>query len=106
VAGGITVWSGIDTIKNPGEDRVRTECLAGDTSCPVYQEGRKRQLRTNVLIGVTAGLGVATGVLAAVGIDWSGGGSEKADTLARSKRGVEPWIAIGDGAAIGARGTF
>jgi hypothetical protein len=104
VAGGVTVWSGIDTVKNPGEARVRNECAQGDVNCPLYQEGRKRQTRTNILIGVTAGLAVGTGVLAAVGIDWGGGAAEADAGSARTK--VEPFIAWGDGAAVGARGTF
>jgi hypothetical protein len=107
VAGGITIWSGLDAVKNPGVDRVKAECAAGDTNCPLYKDGQARQLRTNILIGVTAVLGVGTGVLGAIGIDWGGGSAEKSETEAKA-RGlrVEPWVAIGDGAAVGARGSF
>lgn len=107
VAGGITVWSGLDTVNNPGADRVKAECAAGDTSCPLYKDGQARQLRTNLLIGVTAVLGVGTGILGAIAVDWSGGSKEPVTEEAKRKRiRVEPWVAIGDGATIGARGTF
>ena len=117
VAGGITIWSGIDTKNNPGADAVREKCVGRGTSCPEYQEGRDKQLRTNVLIGVTATLGVATAV---VGIltNWSGGSSEAARPSPR-KRGVaqlrssrpgveiEPWIGFDPSVTLGgARGRF
>lgn len=104
VAGGITIWSGLDTVNNPGADRVKAECVQGDEECSLYKDGRARQARTNVLLGVTATLGVATGVLAVL-VDWSGGKQAPAEE-ARKRIHVEPWIAIGDGAAVGARGTF
>jgi hypothetical protein len=47
---------------------------------------------------------VATGVLAAVGIDWGSGSAEADEGTARTK--IEPFVAWGDGAAVGARGTF
>jgi len=105
VAGGITIWSGIDTVNNPGEERVKAECAPHDEQCPTYLEGRSKQTRTNILIGVTAGLAVATGVLAIVGIDW-GGGSDGGDETAHRAPRVEPWLSFGDGATVGARGTF
>jgi hypothetical protein len=105
VTGGITIWSGLDTVKNPGADRVKSECAQGDTECPLYKDGQSRQLRTNVLIGVTAVLGVGTGVLGAIGIDWGGGSAESSTTEAKAVR-VKPWVTVGDGAVIGARGTF
>jgi hypothetical protein len=104
VAGGITIWSGVDTVNNPGVDRVKAECAPNDETCPTYKTGRAKQLRTNILIGVTATLGVATGVLGAIGINW-GGSKEPTAQDAKGLR-VEPWLAMGDGASIGARGTF
>lgn len=73
--GGVTIWSGVDTMQDPGEDVVRTECRGLGTDCAAYQRGLEKQLRTNVLIGVTAGLGVVTGVVAAF-TDWGGGEEE------------------------------
>jgi hypothetical protein len=104
VAGGITIWSGLDTVNNPGAERVKLECVRGDKECSVYKDGRARQVRTNILIGVTATLGVATGVVGAL-VNWGGGATEATTDEAKGLR-VEPWLAIGDGATVGARGTF
>ena len=64
VAGGVLIWSGIDTINNPGADTVRQQCAATTVAqlnqCALYQQGLASQTRTNVLIGVTAGLGALT----------------------------------------------
>jgi hypothetical protein len=104
---GVTAWSGLDTVKNPGEERVRAECAQNDVECPLYKQGVAKQRRTNVLIGVTAGLGVATGVLAAIGIDWSGGGPKPPTDEARGPGfSFEPGVALGDGAVLFARGRF
>lgn len=70
-AGGATVWSGIDTQNAPGTDAVRRECAGKDESCPAYQEGQDKELRTNVLIGSTIGLGVVTGVIGLFFTQWS-----------------------------------
>ncbi|MBL8609980.1 MAG: hypothetical protein JNL38_21775 [Myxococcales bacterium] len=54
-AGGATVWSGIDTLaQRRAFDDARTQ--------ENLDEGKSRQLRTNVLLAVTGGLVVATGV--------------------------------------------
>jgi hypothetical protein len=60
VAGGVTAWSGYDTLTNPGVDAVRTACVGQGLDCPEYQLGLQKQLRTNVLIGATGGAGLAT----------------------------------------------
>lgn len=64
VAGGVLVWSGIDTLDGVGPYEMRPT-PAG------LADGQSRELRTNVLIGVTAGLGVASVILLAVA-DWDG----------------------------------
>jgi hypothetical protein len=112
VSGGVTIWSGLDTLNNPGEDRVRNECEAGDTNCPLYQQGLDSQLRTNVLIGVTSALGVGTILVGAFATDWSGGAAsatEETRAQRRHRRGlasVEPWLHLDHGATLGARGRF
>lgn len=68
--GGATIWSGIDTINEPGTDRVRQECAGQGETCPLYQEALDKELRTNVLIGATAGAAAVTLVLGIVG-KWS-----------------------------------
>jgi len=110
---GITIWSGLDTQNNPGPGRVRDACNAmPPTDCnSLYDQGRSKQTRTNVLLGVTGGVGIATAVIGAFFTDW-GGGSKSAAPAAEAKvvrRGgfsVEPWVTIGSGASVGALGRF
>jgi tetratricopeptide (TPR) repeat protein len=66
VSGGLLIWSGVDTNAARG-DFEKNPTRAG------YEEGLDKELRTNVLIGVTAGLGVATGLIGIFATDWSGG---------------------------------
>jgi hypothetical protein len=107
VLGGITVWSGIDTVNNPGADKVKAECTNQGSSCPLYQEGLSKQRRTNVLIGVSAGVGVATILVGVLATDWSGGKSEpaKAAKLRRPGVDVTPWASF-DGGGLQAVGRF
>ncbi|HEY8073117.1 MAG TPA: hypothetical protein VIF62_03390 [Labilithrix sp.] len=72
-AGAATIVSGIDTVGNPGSATVREQCAGKDDTCPAYQDGRSAQLRTNILLGVTIGAAVVTGVIALFFTDWSGG---------------------------------
>lgn len=72
-AGAATVVSGIDAQNNPGVDAVRRACAGKDESCPLYQEGKSAELRTNVLLGVTAGAALVTGVVGLFFTDWGGG---------------------------------
>ena len=110
VAGGITIWSGLDTVNNPGADAVKKACAGRGESCPEYQEGLSKQKRTNVLIGVTAGLGAITLVIAAVATDWSGGKSSESAPqgsakLKRRSLDVAPWASL-DGGGLQAFGRF
>lgn len=70
-AGALTIWSGIDTQNSPGVDAVRSECAGKDESCPAYQEGQDKELRTNVALGATIGLAVLTGVVGVFFTQWS-----------------------------------
>jgi len=116
VVGGVSVWSGLDTQNNPGTNKVRDACQSGSPDCQsLYQKGVDKQHRTNILIGATAGLGVATAVIGAFFTDWSGGKKAAPDTeaakarpsrLSRSGFSVEPWFAFGSGASVGALGRF
>lgn len=111
VAAGVSTWSGIDAQNDPGPERVRDACSNDDDDCEsLYQQGQDAELRTNVLWGVTAGVGVVSVLLGAVWTDW-GPPSHPMDTgSARQKRrqmaSVEPWFSFEDGAAVGARGRF
>lgn len=94
---GVTIWSGIDTINNPGTDVVREKCAGLGTDCPEYQEGLDRQLRTNALIGVTAGLGLATVIVGIFFTSWSDGEPPE----------VAPTAWVGpQGGSLGLTGTF
>lgn len=105
VLAGVTVWSGIDTVNNPGADEVRRQCQTED--CSLYQDGLGRQHRTNALLGVTIGVGAATALLGVFATDW---GSKKAapeTALARPRRpvAVAPW-ASAQGGGLAAFGRF
>lgn len=101
VLGGVTVWSGIDTINNPGKDKVQANCI--DTSCGYYQSGRDRQLRTNILIGATGAVGAATAVVGLFLTDWGG---HKEDVQADQATRIRPFIGYSHGPTVGATGRF
>jgi hypothetical protein len=69
---GVTIWSGVDTLTNPGKDAVREACVGQGTDCPEYRRGVGKQIRTNALIGVSAGLGIATVLIGALATDFTG----------------------------------
>ena len=113
VLGGITLWSGLDTQNNPGANKVKDECQAQKTDCmTLYQQGVDKQHRTNILIGTTATLGIATTVIGVLFTNWAGKKTSEpirdAAYAAKLNRGlrIEPWIAIGGGASVGAFGRF
>ena len=69
-AGGVLIWSGVDALDGvPAYEAMPTDERLAD--------GQSRELRTNILIGVTAGLGVATVILMAF-TDWDGDGESSA----------------------------
>lgn len=69
--GGVTIWSGIDTLNDPGKDGVRAACVGLGTDCPEYQRGLEKQNRTNILIGATAGAGFVTLLVGSLLTDFS-----------------------------------
>jgi hypothetical protein len=80
--GGVTLWSGLDVLAehedyDPGAPDAQQR----------YDDGRALELRTNVLIGVTAGAALATVLLAAFA-DWDGGAEE--EELAWNR----PWLSV------------
>lgn len=68
VAAGVTVWSGLDT-QSAADDYKKNPTQEG------LDDGQSLEMRTNVLIGVTAALAVGTGIVGIFLTDW--GGSEK-----------------------------
>lgn len=107
--GGVTVWSGIDTVNNPGADRVKQECgeRMQREDCDLYQEGLSKQRRTNILIGVTAGVGVGTALIGLLLTDWSGGRSspESSAKRLRPRVDVAPYAGF-NGGGLQAIGRF
>ncbi len=75
---GLVIWSGTDTLVA----RAQYDELSKADQRLLYDQGKQKQDRTNVLIGVTAGLGLVTGAVAIFAIDWGAG---------------KPLVAIGPG---------
>ncbi|MEZ4409556.1 MAG: hypothetical protein R3A52_24250 [Polyangiales bacterium] len=89
VAGGVLVWSGLDTLS-------ARDAYAQQPTESGYNDGVGRETRTNVLIGVTAALGVATAVVGVFFTEWGGGRS-----------GASAWVApLPGGAAAGVVRSF
>ena len=87
-AGGTLLWSGLDTVN-------ARKLYPTNPSPQAAEDGRFKQLRTNVLIGVTSGLGALT-LLSAIFTDWHGGASAEGPTVG---------LAVGAG-SITVHGTF
>ena len=68
-----TIVSGVDAQSNPGKDAVLRDCVGQGESCPTYQQGKSAELRTNVLLGATAGVGVLTAVVGIFFTRWTHG---------------------------------
>jgi hypothetical protein len=102
---GVTVWSGLDTVNNPGKDRVKAECANED--CPLYQDGLGKQHRTNALIGVSLGVGAATALIGVLVTDWGGkkAAPEAAAKLPSRRVALTPW-ASAQGGGLSAFGRF
>lgn len=64
VAGGLLIWSGLDTTAG-------VPAYEANPTQEALEAGQQKELRTNVLVGVTALLGVTAGVLALF-TDWDG----------------------------------
>jgi tetratricopeptide (TPR) repeat protein len=110
VVGGVLVWSGIDTLNNPGKAKVSAACAEPrQSNCQaLYDQGRSSQTRTNVLIGATGAVGVATILVGVLATDWSGGkkaSDEKAASRLRPRVDVAPWASL-DGGGLQAVGRF
>lgn len=71
VAGGVLIWSGIDTL-TANDNYVRSADAAPlATVESLYASALDAQLRTNILVGVTGAL-AATAVILAIFTDWDG----------------------------------
>jgi hypothetical protein len=88
--GGAAIWSGIDTLNNPGPEAVRAGCVGLGDSCRLYRQGQMNELRTNVLIGATAVFAVASAVTGLFFTDFSR--PRAARNVGTSFVGVRPWV--------------
>jgi hypothetical protein len=77
---GVTVWSGIDT-SNARSAHDLSPSLEG------FNAGQSKELRTNILLGVTIGVGLTTAVLAVL-TDWSLGGQEEQEQQERQDAAI------------------
>lgn len=64
VSGAILIWSGVDTLDG-------VDAFNAMPTPEAFEAGQDKELRTNVLVGITAGLGLLT-VLFAILADWDG----------------------------------
>jgi hypothetical protein len=107
---GVSTWSGVDTLNNPGKEAVREQCGEERESCSLYQQGKDKELRTNLLWGATAAVGLGTILIGALWTDWGGAADTSSEQTgqrtARRTPSIEPWLVLGNGAALGARGRF
>jgi hypothetical protein len=103
VLGGLTVWSGLDTLKNPGTEKVQLDCAPPNNTvdCPTYKEGLAHQLRTNIFIGATSVVGATTVVLAVL-TKWGGEPAK----VEKKEAFIMPVVGVQDGVSIGAVGRF
>lgn len=69
LGGGLVIWSGADTLYA----RAQYDSLPDADKALTYEQGKFKQDRTNVIIGVTSALAVTTGCLALFAIDWGPG---------------------------------
>ena len=103
VLGGVTTWSGIDTLNNPGTDAIK-RCNA-DPNCnaaPLLDEGTSHERRTNVLIGVTSVVAVTTGVIALFFTNWG----EDSPPAEKKEARIMPVVGVSNGVTLGAVGRF
>jgi len=71
IAGGVSVWSGLDTSKAADEYDNTPESAAEDLKArKKYNEGLKLQQRTNILIGLAGSVAVVAGAMA-IFTNWS-----------------------------------
>ena len=104
---GVTVWSAVDMRGNPGKAKVEADCLDLGSACPTYKDALSSQTRTNVLLGVSAGALVATGVIGVFFTDF-----RKTPAAASAPLGptFTPVVGArpeaGGGLSVGAYGTF
>jgi hypothetical protein len=116
IAAGVYTLLGVPDYKDAAQ--AAEQCIQGTSTaadCPqkigeanrLLDDGKKRELATNVLIGATAVAAIGTGVVAFLLTDWSGG-SEKAQNRATNGPGLTrlELVPVPGGAATVLKGRF
>ena len=95
VAGGLSVWSGLDT-KSTHDDFTAERCASQrSTACDeLASSGKSAETRSNVLFVTTGVLGLATLATAVFFVDYGG----RASTTSTSAKGLRVLPAIGTNA--------
>jgi len=104
VGAGLSVWSFVYAINNPGRQAVVNGCVGQGTGCGLYQTGLSNQTHAYEILGVTAAIGVATGVIGTFFTQWSSTPTATATPTA-TVSGVSIVPLVGPGTA-GVEGTF
>jgi hypothetical protein len=110
--GAVTVWSGVNANRgvNDYEAAVRTANSPGinngasptpaEQAASLLEEGKQKERRTNILIGVTAGMAVSTAVLG-IFTNW------KDESRERSAKRIEAAVGVAhNGGALTLKGRF
>jgi tetratricopeptide (TPR) repeat protein len=120
VSGGVTVFLGINAKNNPGAQAVTDGCVAGDIDCDLLQQGRKNQAMANTALVITGVFGAFT-ITSAFLTDWGGSGDKSSDdeepkgydgwngdtwSFRDEEFFIQPTLSVGNGASLGATGTF
>ncbi|MGC4069831.1 MAG: hypothetical protein QM784_35275 [Polyangiaceae bacterium] len=107
-----TTWSGIDTVREPGQAHVKAVCAdpARESECDrLYDDGQSKELRTNVLLGSTIVLAIATAATGLFATDFGASSPKsKPDASTRSPLRLRPLASLDArrGAFFGAEGRF
>jgi len=96
-----TIVSGVLATSDPGTANVKRDCVGLGSSCPEYQRGLAAQLRTNVFLGATGGIGLLTAVVGIFFTQWTRAAASA------SSPSVLPYASAVPGALdVGVRATF
>lgn len=104
---GTSVALGVRALNNPGKQAVIDNCEQGDRSCPEFKQGQANQTAATVAIGATSAIGLFTIITGIWLTDWGGKETkdQSSDDFSDSFK-IRPLISVGDGAFLGAHGTF
>lgn len=100
---GVSTFLGIRAQNEPGVERVKEEC--SDTTCELYKQGVANQNMATIAWSATAAVGAFT-IVSAFLTDWGGKKSDEPAAFETGRVTWTPTLGFGDGATLGARGSF